>query len=132
MRSGWKRACCSCFWWLAQAWGSEAAIQRLPAAQQAYMTAALGGLLARLSGVALERTPGLLPALIAGVGTRLDSPLPAIRFCHMQRHGWGRCFYVMRVHWFLQAAQHAHAASRVAGARHTLLVTTARLPLALR
>jgi hypothetical protein len=43
------------------------------------MTAALAGLLRRLGGPALERAPGLLPALIAGVGVRLDSPLPAVR-----------------------------------------------------
>ncbi len=62
-----------------QAWGAEAATQRLPARQQAYMTAALAGLLRRLGGHALERAPGLLPALIAGVGVRLDSPLPTVR-----------------------------------------------------
>ena len=43
------------------------------------MTAALAGLLRRLGGHALERAPGLLPALIAGVGVRLDSPLPTVR-----------------------------------------------------
>ena len=85
-----------------QAWGSEAAIQRLPAAQQAYMTAALGGLLARLSARVLERTPGLLPALIAGVGARLDSPLPAIRFRHMRDstapEAWDKFKERMRMH----------------------------------
>ncbi|KAK9822493.1 hypothetical protein WJX81_003452 [Elliptochloris bilobata] len=74
---------------LAQAWGSEATTQRLPSQQQAYMTAALGDLLARLGGPALERTPGLLPALIAGVGTRLDSPLPSVRRQGMRV---GNCF----------------------------------------
>lgn len=62
-----------------QAWGSEAATQRLPARQQAYMTAALAGLLRRLGGPGLERAPGLLLALIAGVGVRLDSPLQTVR-----------------------------------------------------
>ncbi len=43
------------------------------------MTAALGGLLQRLGGPGLERAPGLLLALIAGVGVRLDSPLQTVR-----------------------------------------------------
>ena len=43
------------------------------------MTAALGGLLRRLGGPGLERAPGLLLALIAGVGVRLDSPLQTVR-----------------------------------------------------
>ena len=43
------------------------------------MTAALAGLLQRLRGPGLERAPGLLPALIAGVGVRLDSPLQIVR-----------------------------------------------------
>lgn len=66
------------------------------------MTAALGGLLARLSGAALERAPGLLPALIAGVGARLDSPLPAIRSCHMQPIHQTLLFPAKRSHWFLE------------------------------
>lgn len=60
---------------VAQLWGDASAVQRLAPPQQAYLTAALCGGLALLSRQQLDRHPQLLSALLAGITTRLDSPL---------------------------------------------------------
>jgi telomere length regulation protein len=60
---------------VAQLWGDSSAVQRLAPPQQAYHTSALCGSLALLSRQQLDRQPQLLSALLAGITTRLDSPL---------------------------------------------------------
>ena len=62
-----------------QAWGDADVLTRLPTPQQAYMTRALVLMLQRLGKAGIEAAPGLLPALLSGVGARLDSPLDAVR-----------------------------------------------------
>ncbi len=64
---------------LAQSWGDAAAVRTAPVRQQAYLTAALVEAVGRLGAGPLENFPGLLPALLAGVSTRLESPLPPVR-----------------------------------------------------
>lgn len=66
---------------VAQLWGDTSAVQRLAATQQAYLTAALCGSLALLSRQQLERHPQLLSGLLAGITTRLDSPLQVRSRC---------------------------------------------------
>ena len=65
-----------------QGWGSEESIQQLPVQQQAYMTAALVQSLQLLGKQQLEHTPGLFPALLSGVSTRLGSPEGPLRHVH--------------------------------------------------
>lgn len=60
---------------VAQLWGDGSAVQRLSAAHQAFLTAALCGCLALLSRRQLDAHPRLLPLLLSGITTRLDSPL---------------------------------------------------------
>ena len=74
---------------LAQSWGDATAVRTAPVRQQAYLSAALVEAIGRLGVGPLENHPGLLPALLAGVSTRLESPLPPIRYnlAH-QRTGW--------------------------------------------
>ncbi|KAK9908206.1 hypothetical protein WJX75_004272 [Coccomyxa subellipsoidea] len=64
---------------LAQTWGHKETTQRLPVRQQAYMSAALVEIIARLGKAGLEGTRGLFAALLSGVSTRLDSPQPPVR-----------------------------------------------------
>ena len=64
---------------LAQSWGDAAAVRTVPVRQQAYLTAALVEAVGRLGREAIEGHPGLLPALLGGVSTRLESPLPPVR-----------------------------------------------------
>ena len=64
---------------LAQSWGDAAAVRTAPVRRQAYLTAALVEAVGRLGAGPLEGHPGLLPALLAGVSTRLESPLPPVR-----------------------------------------------------
>ena len=64
---------------LAQSWGNAAAVRTAPVRRQAYLTAALVEAVGRLGAGPLEGHPGLLPALLAGVSTRLESPLPPVR-----------------------------------------------------
>ena len=47
--------------------------------QQAYMTCALAMCIARTGKGCLERTQGLLPAVLQGVSMRLDNPVDAVR-----------------------------------------------------
>lgn len=47
--------------------------------QQAYITCALAMCLAKTGKACLERTQGLLPAVLQGVSARLDNPVEAIR-----------------------------------------------------
>ena len=61
-----------------QVWGAPDTLTQLPAAQQAYMTAALTRMVGALGRRGLEGRP-LLPALLGGVSARLDSPLQPIR-----------------------------------------------------
>ncbi|KAL4458913.1 hypothetical protein ABPG75_013778 [Micractinium tetrahymenae] len=64
---------------VAQLWGDASAVQRLSAPHQAYLTAALCGCLALLSRQQLDAHLRLLPLLLAGITTRLDSPLASVR-----------------------------------------------------
>ena len=64
---------------LAQSWGDATAARTVPVRQQAYLTAALVDAVGRLGAEPLESYPGLLSALLAGVSTRLESPLPPVR-----------------------------------------------------
>ncbi len=66
-------------WRVAAAWGAKAAVRTLPAPRQAALTAALVGALARLDRASVDGHPRLLPAILEGVGARLDSPLEAPR-----------------------------------------------------
>ena len=47
---------------------------------KAYLTEGLAAALAALGKAGLESHPGLLPALLAGVGARLNSPDPPVRW----------------------------------------------------
>lgn len=62
---------------VARLWGDGAAVQRLSTPHQAYLTATLCGCLALLPRRQLDGHPGLLPLLLSGITTRLDSPLLA-------------------------------------------------------
>ena len=64
---------------LARSWGDAAAARTVPARQQACLTAALVEAIGLLGKHPLETHPGLLPALLSGVSTRLESPLPPVR-----------------------------------------------------
>ena len=64
---------------LAQSWGDAASVTATAVKQQACLSAALVEAVRHLGRVPIERHPGLLPALLAGVSVRLESPLPAIR-----------------------------------------------------
>ena len=66
-------------WRVATQWGDKASILRLPPPQQAYMTCALVSSLKLLSKSRFEGYSGLLPALLRGISTRLDSPREPIR-----------------------------------------------------
>ena len=68
---------------LAQAWGDSGAVRTAPVPQQAYLTAALAEAVGRLGTEAIEGHPGLLPALLRGVSTRLESPLPPVRCAYV-------------------------------------------------
>jgi hypothetical protein len=66
-------------------WGDAGAVQRLAAQQQAYLTAALCCCLALASRQQLDGHPQLLPLLLSGITTRLESPLEvcAVRVCSL-------------------------------------------------
>ncbi|GLC37986.1 hypothetical protein PLESTB_000449000 [Pleodorina starrii] len=74
---------------LAAAWGDAAAVARTSLQRQAYVTQALLYFLARMDRAEVEGAPGLLGGLLAGVSSRLGSPLVA-----SQRQGMrvGRAF----------------------------------------
>ena len=65
---------------LLQVWGDEAAIKAVPIKQQAFLTAALLGLLqqAGASG-GVEGTPGLTGGLLSGISARLSNPIESLR-----------------------------------------------------
>lgn len=83
---------------VAQLWGDTSAVQRLAPTQQAYLTAALCGSLALLSRQQLDRHPQLLSGLLAGITTRLDSPLQVRSRCAptLQRQLLQQCLTGMR------------------------------------
>ena len=62
-----------------QVWSEEGICNRVPIKQQAYMTCALAMCIAKTGKGCLERTQGLLPAVLQGVSMRLDNPVDAIR-----------------------------------------------------
>ena len=64
---------------LAQSWGDAVSVTGTAVKQQACLSAALVEAVRRLGRLPIEQHPGLLPALLAGVSVRLESPLPAIR-----------------------------------------------------
>ena len=64
---------------LLQGWGSAEAAQQLSTAHMAYCCAALVHLVQSLTKGGLEASPQLLSALLQGVSTHLDSPLPALK-----------------------------------------------------
>ena len=64
---------------MGQVWGAPETLTQLPAARQAFMTAALARMVGALGRRGVEGTPGLLPALLGGVSARLDSPSLPIR-----------------------------------------------------
>ncbi len=66
-------------WRVACQWGEKSSIQRLPTAQQAYMTCTLVQSLHLLGKSRFEGYSGLLPALLRGISARLNSPREPIR-----------------------------------------------------
>ncbi|KAL4542152.1 hypothetical protein Ndes2526B_g06634 [Nannochloris sp. 'desiccata'] len=66
-------------WKVASQWGDRTAIQRLPAPQQAYMTCILLEALTLLRKSRFEGYSGLLPVVLRGISTRLDSPREFVR-----------------------------------------------------
>lgn len=62
-----------------QVWSEAGICNRVPIKQQAYMTCALAMCIAKTGKGCLERTQGLLPAVLQGVSMRLDNPVDAIR-----------------------------------------------------
>ena len=65
---------------LLQVWGDEAVIKAMPIKQQAFLTAALLGLLQQAGGPGgLEDTPGLTGTLLSGISARLGSPIESLR-----------------------------------------------------
>jgi hypothetical protein len=73
---------------VAQLWGDAGAVQRLAAQQQAYLTAALCGCLALASRQQLDGHPQLLPLLLSGITTRLESPLQVVTVCACSLNVW--------------------------------------------
>ncbi|KAL0019958.1 hypothetical protein WJX79_006691 [Trebouxia sp. C0005] len=64
---------------LAEVWSERDMCTKVPIKQQAYMTCALAMCIARTGKGCLERTQGLLPAVLQGVSMRLDNPVDAVR-----------------------------------------------------
>jgi telomere length regulation protein len=64
---------------VAQLWGDTAAVQRLAAQQQAFLTAALCCCLRLMARRQLDGHPQLLQLCLAGITARLDSPLLGVR-----------------------------------------------------
>ena len=64
----------------AQAWQSPEAPQQLSTAHMAYCCAALVQLIQGMTKADLDASPQLLSALVSGVSTHLDSPLPALKW----------------------------------------------------
>ena len=62
-----------------QVWSDKGFCTRVDLKQQAYITCALAICIAKSGKGCLERTQGLLPAVLQGVSTRLDNPVDAIR-----------------------------------------------------
>eukprot|EP00798_Chlamydomonas_sp_ICE-L_P014085 gene14085-20037_t len=64
---------------VARLWGDSSAVTKMRLPLQAYLAHVLCVLLARLSKQEVELTPGLLPAIMAGVSARLGNPVQGIR-----------------------------------------------------
>ena len=62
-----------------QAWQSPEAAQQLSTAHMAYCCAALVQLIQGMTKADLDASPQMLAALVQGVSTHLDSPLPALK-----------------------------------------------------
>ena len=62
-----------------QVWGNEEALLRISPQQQAYQTAALVACLLHLGRGHIEVARGLVPALLRGISSRLESPSAPIR-----------------------------------------------------
>ena len=70
-----------------QVWGDEAAIKAMPIKQQAFLTAALLGLLQQADGSGgVEGTPGLTGALLSGISARLSNPIESLRCATVAQH----------------------------------------------
>ena len=63
-----------------QVWSDKSICTKATIKQQAYITCALAMCVAKAGKGALERTQGLLPAVLQGVSMRLDNPVEAVRF----------------------------------------------------
>lgn len=78
---------------LARVWGDKTTIQRLPVRNQAYLTAGLRQSMEALGSQRFQGQPDLLPAVLAGVGARLDSP-QQVRPCGWVLHGFLSLFWM--------------------------------------
>ncbi|XP_010545977.1 PREDICTED: telomere length regulation protein TEL2 homolog [Tarenaya hassleriana] len=64
---------------LASVWSKREFLQSVPLEQQAYVTAALGLCLEKMSREQLDRTKDIMPSILQGVSCRLESPTDLIR-----------------------------------------------------
>ena len=62
-----------------QAWQSPEAAQQLSTAHMAYLCAALVQLTQSMDKADLDASQQLMSALVQGISTHLDSPLPALK-----------------------------------------------------
>ncbi|DBA73958.1 hypothetical protein WJX77_002142 [Trebouxia sp. C0004] len=64
---------------LAEVWSERDMCTKVSVKQQAYVTCVLAMCIARTGKGCLERTQGLLPAVLQGISMRLDNPVDAVR-----------------------------------------------------
>eukprot|EP00898_Chlorokybus_atmophyticus_P004357 jgi/Chlat1/4922/Chrsp31S04785 len=69
---------------IADEWASKALVQNASPSQHVYLSAALAAVINTLTPSQLESAPRLIPSLLQGVSTRLDSPVKLSRLMGMR------------------------------------------------